>query len=121
MKKIGLFILSGLMALCFCGCMVSNGTWYARIDNSKCEENQRDEGSVVDFSGAGGCDYRYSLPAFNEEGSKTDLTFGMDEKPEDGTFVKLRTEIIRGVVNCQIIDESEVPAKALSAMDNEQG
>lgn len=120
MKKFGMLLFSGLMALCLCGCMVASGTWYAKIDNSKCEENEKDDGSPVDFSGAGGCDYRYSLPAYNEDGTKTDLTFGMDQMPEDGTYVRLKTQMLRGVVNCQIVDENEVPQKALEAMNKMQ-
>ncbi|MEY8310354.1 DUF1093 domain-containing protein [Erysipelotrichaceae bacterium 51-3] len=125
MNKTILSKITGIAIACFStlmlgGCMVSGGEYYAQIDSSKAEENVREAGGIVDFSGAGGCNYRINLPACDENGDCQDLTFGLDELPTDGIYVKLEVQHIRGVVNAIFTEEKDVPSSAISALQHEQ-
>ncbi len=125
MNKTSLSKMIGASITCFStlmlgGCIVSGGQYYAQIDSSKAEENVREAGGIVDFSGAGGCNYRINLPACDENGNCQDLTFGLDELPTDGSYVMLEVQPIRGVVNAVLTEEKDIPASALSALQHEQ-
>ncbi len=92
------------------GCAVGSDTWYTRISNS--DRTDHDTGGLpFDFSGAGGMDNSYTVPVWNDEGDKTELTFGSDEPIPDDTWVQIETQAVRGVVSWESVDEQDVPEK----------
>lgn len=92
------------------GCAVGSDTWYTRISDS--DRADHDTGGLpFDFSGAGGMDNSYTVPVWNDEGDKTELTFGSDEPIPDDTWVQIETQAVRGVVSWKPVNEQDVPEK----------
>ncbi len=42
--------------------------------------------------------YSYTLPAYNENGDKKDITFGTSRELKEGAFIRLTVMPIRGVL-----------------------
>lgn len=105
-----------LLAVAFTGC-AGGGTYYAKIEESELKKKEQDS-SPIDLSGAGNMDYSYTLPGFNEGGHEEEFTFGVDEPLENGTWVALDTQPIRGVVSWKIVEEDSVPEAALKAQES---
>lgn len=113
------FFSSGfiLLSVLFAGCS-GGGAWYSRIDNQSLKEEEKD-GNPVDLSGAGNMDSSYTLPCFNAEGKEETFTFGVDEPLENGSYIKLDTQPVRGVISWEIVSESDIPADALNEIRKE--
>lgn len=106
-----------LLSVWLAGCP-GGGAWYSRIDD-QCLKQEEKDGNPVDLTGAGNMDYSYTLPCFNAEGDEETFTFGVDEPLENGSFIKLDTQPVRGVMGWEIISESDIPADALNKIRKE--
>ncbi len=94
---------------CFCIWFLSEAGstyYYAQIDNSKIEQvNSR--GGVIDLHG--GLRYSYTLPAYNENGGKKDITFGTSRELKEGAFIRLTVMPVRGVLEWSEVEYDELP------------
>lgn len=117
-KSFCLFLI-GLQAICFTGCASKSGTFYTKIDADKAEAHDAG-GSPIDLSGAGHAPYSYTLPCFDASADEQELTFGADEPFEDGIYLALDTQFIRGVIRYEIVEEADVPADALKAIQESE-
>lgn len=101
---------------------MGNDTWYTRIGASDREDHDTG-GMPFDFSGAGGMANSCTVPVWNDEGDKTELTFGSDEPIPEDTWLQIETQAIRGVVSWKAVEQQDVPDKPrdeiLSAADNQ--
>ena len=61
-----------------------SGYYYVQIDNSKIEEIHS-RGGVIDLNG--GMDYSYTLPAYDENGQGTYITFGASRELREGAYL----------------------------------
>lgn len=80
--------------------------YYVQIDNSRIAENHS-TGGVIDFTG--GLAYHYTLPAFDAAGNERTLDFGMSRELREGAFLRLEVMPVRGVVNWEEVQYSELP------------
>lgn len=80
--------------------------YYTRIDNTRIEE-QTPSGGVIDPTG--GMPYRYTLTAYGEKGSKTELSFGTSRILREGAYLKLTTLPMRGVTNWEEVAWEDLP------------
>lgn len=103
-------------AIVIAGCLLSlftyifsqngSGYYYVQIDNSKIEQvNSR--GGVIDFQGR--MDYSYTLPAYDEKGRQTDITFGASRELREGAYLQLTVKPLRGVVEWVEVQYDELP------------
>ena len=83
-----------------------SGYYYVQIDNSKIEQGNSRDG-VIDFQG--GMDYSYTLPAYDEKGRRTDITFGASRELREGAFLQLTVKPLRGVVEWEEVQYDELP------------
>lgn len=65
-------------------------------------------GGVIDLQG--GLPYSYTLPAYDENGSKKDITFGASRELKEGAFLCLTVAPVRGVVEWSEVQYDELPA-----------
>lgn len=100
-----------MVGLLLSGCAVGTDTWYARIRTEDQSEHDNTGGMPFDFSGAGQMDYSCTLTAWNEEGDRTELTFGTDDPIADGTWLQIETQALRGVMSWKTLSDAEVPAE----------
>lgn len=82
------------------------GYYYVQIDNSKIEQGHS-RGGVIDLQG--GMDYSYTLPAYDEKGKQTDITFGASRELREGAFLRLTVKPLRGVVEWSEVQYEELP------------
>ncbi len=96
--------------LCLCGWLIlgSGSAYYARIDNSRLQQSDSDEG-VINLQGNGGLAYTYTLPAYNENGNEKEITFGASRELKEGAFVRLTVMPIRGVLEWSEAQYNELP------------
>lgn len=94
------------------GCTTKNDTWYTRISNEYVKEHNTD-GNPIDLSGAGHMPYAYTIPCWNADGDCEELTFGADQEIEDGTYLSIHTEMLRGVTEYNKIKANEIPPAVL--------
>lgn len=96
--------------ICFCTWFLSgdgSAYYYTQIDNSKIERiNSR--GGVVDLRG--GMSYSYTLPAYDEDGGKKDITFGTSRELKEAAFIRLTVMPVRGVLEWSEVQYDELPA-----------
>ncbi|MFG6367317.1 MAG: YxeA family protein [Lachnospiraceae bacterium] len=114
MKKkmvVGITVVTILVAgfICFCIWFLSEAGstyYYAQIDNNKIEQvNSR--GGVIDLHG--GMSYSYTLPAYNENGDKKDITFGTSRELKEAAFIRLIVMPVRGVLEWSEVQYDELP------------
>lgn len=94
------------------GCASESGVWYTRADNDYAQKHDTG-GSPVDLSGAGGMEYSYTLPCWSAAGQEQELTFGSDDLIQEGTYLQIETQFLRGVTSWKEISSSEVPQDIL--------
>lgn len=99
----GWWMLSGSM----------NGTYYTQIDNARTEKLES-KGGIIDPTG--GMSLRYTLPAYDEQGSEREISFGTERELRDDAFLKLDVVPIRGVVGWEEVQFEELPQKVQSQM-----
>ncbi len=110
MKKI--FIVIGIISIgtiCFITYFLSetgSTYYYTQIDNSKIEQVNSRKG-VIDFHG--GMSYSYTLPAYTENGSKKNITFGTSRELKESAFIRLKVMPIRGVIEWNEIQYNALP------------
>jgi uncharacterized protein (TIGR01655 family) len=100
-------VLIGLV--CFCAWFLSgtgNTYYYTQIDNNKIEQGDSN-GGVINFHG--GMSYSYTLPAYNENGDKKDITFGTSRELKEGAFIRLTVKPVRGVLEWSEVQYDELP------------
>ncbi|XCP84067.1 YxeA family protein [Roseburia hominis] len=92
-----------LIVLCI-GIAIYAGTggtnYYTQIDNTKVKE--------IDPHGA--MNYSYTLTAYDENGKKRDVTFETSKILRDEAYLCLKTAPIRGVVNWEEVEYTELPS-----------
>lgn len=81
--------------------------YYTRIDNSKIEEGDP-RGGVIDLRG--GMRYIYTLPAYDENGGRREITFGAERELREGAFIRLTVVPVRGVMEWSEVQHEEMPA-----------
>ncbi len=58
--------------------------------------------------------YSYTLPAYNENGDKKDITFGTSRELKEGAFIRLTEMPVRGVLKWNEVQYDELPAAVQS-------
>lgn len=103
------FVFATLFSLGVTGCTLhfDHGTWYSQINNDHLEKH--DHSGVFDFSGAGGCDWKYELESWNSNGKEKELVFGVDQPLENNDIVELNVGL-QGVTSVKVIPYEDVPA-----------
>lgn len=114
---IGAVILA-ILCMGMNGCAVGNDTWYTKASDVYAKEHDTG-GMPVDFSGAGGMNYSYTIPCRNASGKAQELTFGSDELIRPGTYLKIETQLLRGVVSWKEVGASDLPADVLKDIESE--
>ena len=108
----GIVIAVGFICLCL---WLSSGAgsadYYTQIDNQKIEQVDS-RGGVIDLQG--GLPYSYTLPAYDENGSEKDITFGASRELKEGAFLCLTVAPVRGVTEWREVQYDELP-KAVQA------
>jgi len=89
--------------------------YYTQIDNSKIAAVEPD-GGVIDFSG--GMEFAYTLPSYDENGKRKEMTFGTMRELKEGAFLRLKAVPIRGVVEWTEVQYGELPAAVQSQYDS---
>lgn len=100
-------VLIGLIG--FCAWFLSgsdSAEYYAQIDNSRMEAVDS-KGGVVSFKG--NLPYSYTLPAYDENGSEKEITFGTSRELRDGAFIRLTVMPVRGVLDWSELQYDELP------------
>ena len=95
--------------ICFCMWLSSgagSADYYTQIDNQKIEQVDS-RGGVIDLQG--GLPYSYTLPAYDENGSEKDITFGASRELKDGAFLCLTVAPVRGVTEWREVQYDELP------------
>lgn len=87
---------------------VNADTWYAQVDSSHI--------SAADENG-NGFDVHYELPAADANGDVQTLGFDTSRELREGAYLKLETLALRGVVGWEEVQQQDVPATALDALD----
>lgn len=111
-KKTIVGILAAMMIggfICFWMWLFSGagGTYYyTQIDNSKVEQGKPRDG-VIDWQG--GMAYSYTLPAYDEKGGGSDVTFGASRELREDAFICLTVMPVRGVVEWSEVQYEELP------------
>ena len=104
----GIIIAVGFICLCL---WLSSGAgsagYYTQIDNQKIEQVDS-RGGVIDLQG--GLPYSYTLPAYDENGSEKDITFGASRELKEGAFLCLTVAPVRGVTEWREVQYDELPA-----------
>lgn len=103
-----IIIAASIIGLLFTVFLVnSEGTcYYAQIDNTKIEKIESRKG-VIDLNG--GMEYKYTLPAYGENGKETTISFGTMRQLKDGAYLKLWSVPFRGVVKWEEVTAGEMP------------
>ena len=77
----------------------SAAAYYARIDNS----------SVTEIPPSGGMSYRYVLPAYREDGHRTEMTFDTSRILKEGAYIRLESAPLRGVIGWEEVQYEDLP------------
>lgn len=56
--------------------------------------------------------YSYTMPAYDEAGKETEVTFSADKNLRKGAYLKLYIKEDKGVTSYEEVPEKEVPSKA---------
>lgn len=107
-----------LVVVCVCGFLLSGvggKYYYTQVDNSKIGLMEPD-GGVIDFSG--GMDFAYTLPSYDENGKRKEMTFGTMRELKEGAFLRLKAVPIRGVVEWTEVQYGELPEAVQSQYDS---
>lgn len=81
-------------------------TCYTQVDNSKVEQIEPDKG-IIKLNG--GMSYKYSLPAYTEDGAEVNVAFGTERELTEGRYLKLQERPIQGVIGWQEVRFDELP------------
>ena len=97
-----------VVALVFLGAGFFGGerTCYTQVDNSKVEQIEPDKG-IIKLNG--GMSYKYSLPAYTEDGAEVNVAFGTERELTEGRYLKLQERPIQGVIGWQEVRFDELP------------
>ena len=97
-----------VVALVFLGAGLFGGerTCYTQVDNSKVEQIEPDKG-IIKLNG--GMSYKYSLPAYTEDGAEVNVAFGTERELTEGRYLKLQERPIQGVISWQEVRFDELP------------
>lgn len=57
----------------------------------------------------GGMSYKYSLPAYTEDGAEVNVAFGTERELTEGRYLKLQGRPIQGVIGWQEVRFDELP------------
>ena len=79
---------------------------YTQVDNSKVEQIEPDKG-IIKLNG--GMSYKYSLPAYTEDGAEVNVVFGTERELTEGRYLKLQERPIQGVIGWQEVRFDELP------------
>jgi len=102
-------VVIGLIGFCAWFLSGAGSTYYyAQIDNNKIEQGDS-RGGVINFHG--GMSYSYTLPAYNENGDKKDITFGTSRELKEGAFIRLTVMPVRGVLEWSEVQYDELPVE----------
>lgn len=82
-------------------------SYYTQITNRSVEINENGRDGVVDFKG--GLPYKYSLPAFSEQGEKRIISFGASRELREGAYIRLTVMPIRGVTRWEEVHFEDLP------------
>lgn len=93
--------------------------YYTQIDNSKF--TQTSQNGVIDLSGNGGMDYSYTLPSYDENGVKKDITFGVSRELRESAFLRLTFRSNRGVMDWCEVQYDELPAAVQALYNTPEG
>lgn len=74
--------------------------YYTKIDNAK----------VKEIAPHGEMNYSYTLISCNENGTKRDVSFETSKILKDGAYLRLEVAPIRGVVNWEEVEYTELPS-----------
>ena len=55
--------------------------------------------------------YKYTIDSYDTNGNKKKLTFKTSKLLKDGTYLKLKVSIVRGVINYSKIEQQKLPKK----------
>lgn len=103
----GLVIAVGFICLCmWFASGAGSAAYYTQIDNQKVEQVDS-RGGVIDLQG--GLPYSYTLPAYDENGSEKDVTFGASRELKEGAFLRLTLAPVRGVIEWSEVQYDELP------------
>ncbi len=94
-----LVVLLVVMGVVYQGTTESATAYYARIDNS----------SVTEIAPHGGMSYRYSLPAYRENGHQEEMTFDTSRVLKEGAYIRLEVAPLRGVISWEEVQYEELP------------
>ncbi len=103
-KKIVFFIVAAVLIV---GCMgfaflaTKNNDYYTQIDNRW----------VQDIAPHGAMNYKYTLPAYDENGNEKDIVFETSRILTDNAYLCLKVNFIRGVVTWAEVEYKELPTK----------
>ena len=105
--KVVLLVLL-IVALVFLGAGFFGGerTCDTQVDNSKVEQIEPDQG-IIKLNG--GMSYKYSLPAYTEDGAEVNVAFGTERELTEGRYLKLQERPIQGVISWQEVRFDELP------------
>ena len=97
-----------VVALVFLGAGFFGGerTCYTQVDNSKVEQIEPDKG-IIKLNG--GMSYKYSLPAYTEDGAEANVVFGTERELTEGRYLRLQERPIQGVIGWQEVRFDELP------------
>lgn len=113
MKKKTLIGIGAAVAIIICLWVIlftgaGKSVYYTQIDNGNIEQfNPR--GGVIDFNG--GMSFAYDLTSFSEKGKETKIRFGTSRMLKEGAFIKLITVPLRGVIDWEEVNYSDLPEK----------
>lgn len=77
-----------------------NSNYYTIIDNSKYERIDDN-----DFN------YKYTLPCYDEEGNKKEISFETSRELRSDAYIKIKYMITRGVISWEEVKYEELPNK----------
>ena len=75
--------------------------YYVQIDNSKIEQISRTDNMK----------YKYTLTGYNKNGNSKELEFNTSRELREGAYLKLDVMLLRGVINCEEVNQDELPDK----------
>lgn len=108
MKKIIILIISVLLL-----CGIIGGVYYFKNANKLGADasyvkitKDPTKGKEISFNN------NYTLPAYDENGKETEVTFSADKELRKGAYLKLYIKEDKGVTSFEEVPEKEVPAKA---------
>lgn len=80
---------------------------YTQVDNGRL--SRAGGQGVIDLTGNGGMEYSYTLPAYDQDGGRQDVTFGVSRELREGAFLCLTVRPGRGVMGWGEVQYDELP------------